>query len=62
MAQFKAPIKFRGIKEKKIFEKNEVFEMTVRRAEELEKNINEKHPELAFKLERLDKPETKDKE
>lgn len=62
MAKFKAPMDFEGLKEKKTFKKGEEFDMTVKRAEELEKNINEKHPELNFKLERLDKPENKDKE
>lgn len=43
MAKFKALIKFKGTKEKKIFEKDEEFEMTVKRSDEVQKNIKEKY-------------------
>ncbi len=43
MAKYKAKITFRGLEEEKTFEANEEFEMTVKRAEELQKNIDEKY-------------------
>lgn len=62
MAKFKAGIKFRGKKENKVFEKNEEFEMTVKRSEEIEENIKKKHPEIKSVMTRLDKEDTSDKE
>lgn len=58
MAKFKADIKFRGKKEKKIFEQNEEFEMTVERANEIESTIKKDHPEIKSVMTRLDEPET----
>lgn len=43
MAKFKADITFEGIKEKKFFKKDEEFEMTVERANEIQKNIKDKY-------------------
>lgn len=56
MAKFKALIKFKGTKEKKVFEKDEEFEMTVKRSEEVQKNIKDKYGVVDV-LERLDVPE-----
>ncbi|EDP68581.1 hypothetical protein CAT7_04924 [Carnobacterium sp. AT7] len=61
MAKFKADIKFRGIKENKEFEKNEEFEMTVKRAEELEANIKKEHKDIEKVMTRLDKEDPEDK-
>lgn len=58
MAQFKSPITFRGIKENKVFKKGEEFEMTVKRAEEVQKNIKDNH-KIDVEFERLDKTEDK---
>lgn len=56
MAKYKALIKFKGTKEKKVFEKDEEFEMTVKRSEEVQKNIKDKYG-VDDVLERLDVPE-----
>lgn len=61
MAKYKAAIKFRGIKEKKVFDVNEEFEMTIKRAEEIEATILEKNPDIKSVMTRLDEPETKTK-
>lgn len=60
MAKYKALIKFRGKKEDKVFEKDEEFEMTVKRSEEITKNITEKHEDIDEVMERLDGPEIND--
>ena len=52
MAKFKALIKFKGIKEERIFEPDEEIEMTVKRAEEINKAIEESHNQTA--LERIE--------
>lgn len=57
MAKYKAKIDFKGLKEKKVFKKNEEFEMTVKRSEEITKNITEKHDDIDEVMERLDGPE-----
>lgn len=49
MAKFKALIRFRGIKEERIFEADEEIEMTVKRAEEINKAIEESHNKTALK-------------
>lgn len=56
MAKYKALIKFKGTKEKKTFEKGEEFEMTVKRSDEVQKNIKDKYG-VDDVLERLDVPE-----
>ncbi|KKF59466.1 hypothetical protein [Streptococcus uberis] len=55
MAQFKANMTFKGIKEEKEFPQGVPFEMTIKRAEEVEKNIQKDFPD--FKLTRLDEKE-----
>ena len=52
MAKYKSLIKFKGIKEERIFEPNEEIEMTVRRAEEINKAIEKSHNKTA--LERIE--------
>ena len=52
MAKYKALIKFKGIKEERIFEPNEEIDMTVKRADEINKVIEESHNKLA--LERIE--------
>lgn len=55
MALFKANMTFKGIKEDKEFPQEVPFEMTVKRADEVEKNIQKDFPD--FKLTRLDDKE-----
>ena len=52
MAKYKALIKFKGIKEECTFEPNEEIDMTVKRAEEINKAIEKSHNKLA--LERIE--------
>ena len=55
MAKYKANIKFEGIEEKKVFEAGEEFEMTVKRAEEVQKNISDEYKgKYGVVLERID--------
>lgn len=52
MAKFKALIKFNGLKENKTFEPDEEIDMTVKRAEEINKAIEKSHKQTA--LERIE--------
>ena len=52
MAKFKALIRFKGIKEERTFEPDEEIEMTVKRAEEINKAIEASHNKTA--LERIE--------
>ena len=52
MAKYKSLIKFKGIKEERIFEANEEIDMTVKRAEEINKAIEKSHNQTA--LERIE--------
>lgn len=61
MAQFKSPMKFKGIKEGKVFKANEPFEMSIKRAEEIQKNVKENY-DIDLNFERLDAPENNDNE
>lgn len=54
MVMFKSNVKFRGIKENKVFEAGEPFEMTVKRADEVLENIKKKHPKLDIEFERAE--------
>lgn len=55
MAKYKANIKFEDVEEKKVFEAGEEFEMNVKRAEEVQKNIDEKYKgKYGVVLERID--------
>ena len=61
MAKYKANIKFEGTKEKKVFQAGEEFEMNVKRAEEVQKNIDEKYKgKYGVVLERIDNEEEVD--
>ena len=57
MAKFKADITFKGIKEKQVFEKNEEFEMTIKRSEEITENITSKYPDIKTVMTRIDSEE-----
>lgn len=59
MAKFKADIKFRGIKEGKTFEKSEEFEMTVKRADEIQANIKKDY-DINQVMTRIDKEDSGD--
>ena len=52
MAKYKALIRFKGLKEERIFERNEEIEMTVKRADEINKAIEESYKKIA--LERIE--------
>ena len=52
MAKYKSLIRFKGIKEERIFEPNEEIDMTVKRAEEINKAIEKSHNKTA--LERIE--------
>jgi len=52
LAKHKALIRFKGIKEERIFEPNEEIDMTVKRADEINKAIEKSHNKLA--LERIE--------
>ena len=52
MAKYKSLIRFKGIKEERIFEPNEEIEMTVKRADEINRAIEESHQKTA--LERIE--------
>lgn len=58
MAKFKSKVTFKGEKENTIFTKNKPFEMTVKRAEEVQQNIKEKYG-IDLELERLDDKDSK---
>lgn len=60
MAKFKANHKFKGKKEKREFEQGEEFEMTIKRAEEVEKNIQAQKGYEDFKLTRTDVQDDKE--
>ena len=52
MAKYKSLIKFKGIKEERTFEPDEEIEMTVKRAEEINKAIEKSNNKVA--LERIE--------
>ena len=55
MAKYKANIKFHGLEENKTFEAGEEFEMTVKRADEIQDIISEKYNDkYGIVLERID--------
>lgn len=56
MAKYKALVKFEGYEEKKVFEPGEEFEMTVKRSEEIEKNVQDNfgHLKIEKVMERID--------
>lgn len=58
MAQFKAAERFYGEKEGKEFKANEPFEMTLKRAEELQTNVKKKY-DIDLGFTRLDVEEEK---
>lgn len=56
MAVFKSATTFKGKKENKTFKAGEPFEMTIKRAEEIQKNVKEDYG-IDLQFERLDEPE-----
>lgn len=58
MVKFKALTTFEGVKEKRRFAADDVFEMTVERSNEIQKNIKEKY-NVDNIMERVDEPEEK---
>lgn len=56
MAKFKANYKFKGKEENKEFPKDKEFEMTIKRAEEIEKNIQNQKGFEDFEMTRIDEP------
>lgn len=58
MVKFKALKTFEGVKEKRRFAADDVFEMTVERSNEIQKNIKEKY-NVDNIMERVDEPEEK---
>ena len=61
MATYKTPIKIKGKKEGLYFEPGKEFEMTIKRATELESNIKKQKGFEDFKLERTDNVDDSDK-
>lgn len=62
MAKFVANYTFKGKKEMQEFPKDEEFEMTIKRAEEIEKNIQNQKGFEEFKMTRIDEPNKETKE
>ena len=62
MAKFKANYDFKGKAEKKEFSKNTEIDLTIKRAEEIEKNIQKQKGFEDFKLTRTDVQEKDSKE
>lgn len=58
MVKFKALTTFEGVKEKRRFAADDVFEMTVERSNEIQRNIKEKY-NVENIMERVDEPEEK---
>ncbi|MFC6292513.1 hypothetical protein BHU61_06735 [Macrococcus epidermidis] len=60
MAKFRVKKPFEGTREGRVFDKvGEVVEMTVKRAEEIQHNIDGSHPDYGEVLERLPEETTK---
>lgn len=54
MAKFRSNVKFKDLKRAVVHEAGEEFEMTIKRAEELTKNIHKDYPSVGFELTRTD--------
>ena len=54
MAKFRAKRDFTGYKEKRRFKKDEEFEMSVKRAKELQANVDKNFPKVGEVMERID--------
>lgn len=59
MAIYLTPTKIRNKETRELYEPGKEFELTVKRAEELEKNIRKNKGYEKFALERVDEPEKK---
>lgn len=63
MVQFKVKKDFIGTVEKQTFKKNQKVELTLKRADAIQKNIDKQYPEYGEVLERVEeKPKVKEKE
>lgn len=54
MAKYKADITFKGIKEKQVFNKDDEFDMTIKRSEEITETIKAEYPEIKTVMTRID--------
>lgn len=57
MVKYVATRKFRGLKEDRIFEVGEEFEMTIKRSDEVLSNIQKEYPEIDEVMKRVDEKE-----
>lgn len=57
MVKYIATRKFKGLKEDRIFEVGEEFEMTIKRSDEVLSNIQKEYPEIDEVMKRVDEKE-----
>lgn len=57
MVKYIATRKFKGLKEERIFEVGEEFEMTIKRSDEVLSNIQKEYPEIDEVMKRVDEKE-----
>ena len=57
MVKYVATRKFKGLKEDRIFEIGEEFEMTIKRSDEVLSNIQKEYPEIDEVMKRVDEKE-----
>ena len=57
MVKYVATRKFKGLKEDRIFEVGEEFEMTIKRSDEVLSNIQKEYPEIDEVMRRVDEKE-----
>ncbi|QTJ41900.1 hypothetical protein FE326_06845 [Dolosigranulum pigrum] len=57
MVKYVATRKFKGLKEDRIFEVGEEFEMTIKRSDEVLSNIQKEYPEIDEVMKRVDEKE-----
>lgn len=57
MVKYVVTRKFKGLKEDRIFEVGEEFEMTIKRSDEVLSNIQKEYPEIDEVMKRVDEKE-----
>ena len=57
MVKYVATRKFKGLKEDRIYEVGEEFEMTIKRSDEVLSNIQKEYPEIDEVMKRVDEKE-----
>jgi len=57
MVKYVATRKFKGLKEDRLFEVGEEFEMTIKRSDEVLSNIQKEYPEIDEVMKRVDEKE-----